>query len=102
MSCVLGIKASFVGSKHCPGRSFGHIILCTEGLCSAAVLVPLDECLKAVIVNPRPPFTINLKLERKQVLQSEITPSTEKMKQIPNITNFFYHIKILPCSKCGI
>lgn len=91
MSYVLGIKASFTGTKQCPLWSFCHIILGAESFWPVAVFICLDEFRKAAVVDPCPPLSINLKLEGRETVGSEATASIQGKTQASLI--FFQHVK---------
>lgn len=72
VSRVLGIKASFPGTEQCPLWSSGHVIPRTERLCASALFILQDELLEAAVIDPRPPLSTDLKLQRKVVRSKTI------------------------------
>ena len=82
ISGILGIKASFVGTKQSPVRSFGHIILCAESFWSATIFIFLNELLEAAVIDPRPPFSANLKLAREKGVRSELKIAVKTVKSV--------------------
>lgn len=61
-SCVWGVEASLPSSEHGPAGRLGHVVQSPEGLGTAALVVLLDELMEALVVDPRPPIPIHLKL----------------------------------------
>lgn len=83
VSRVLGIKASFPGTKQCPPWGSGHVIARAERLGASTLFVLQNELLEAAVIDPRPPLSINLKLQRK-VVRSEVKLCIKNKVLVPS------------------
>lgn len=83
VSRVLGIKASFPGTKQCPLWGSGHVIPRAERLGASTLFVLQNELLEAAVIDPCPPFSIDLKLQRK-VVRSEVKLCIKNKVLVPS------------------